>query len=804
MSPFALIRPLIAKRREWLPQLALPTAMFIALLALGGDRGYLYRDGGGHNWETVETLLIAENLSPDHNFRLIDRVWRDEDGGFQYEFYSRFPIGGFALVKLATMPFGDDLAAQLLAARLLSLLAFCGAALLAYLAIARIARSRAVALAATLLAFSGFYAIYYADALSGETVLDVFGAALAFHGMTVFVQEGRFRQLIIKTCAALLIGWHVYALLLPFIAIGLGGEALALIRAPSSASGKAGAVRRALSALAALARSRFAALAAVSILFGASLLAFNVFNEYTAYEGETALSDLPIARALFRRFGQTDHYEGNVELRWGNFLRRQFYRVGEMSTPYAVARYAGYDFESFDAFAPPLIQVGWGVAATCAAMGALAFARRRQTRVLLATAALFGFCWSIPMRHTTFYLGHFYEALPYLWLALALFAAALIGARRLLRNAAAIAAAAIAAAIFALSVFHVGRIDQDVHEAKRWRAEMAEFSAMRETTRGKRVGIFPVHTYNDRHAIYYYLAGGYMKGLRHADACDPGVADFAVSPYRVEIPNLRSPDNRHVFLYEDVSQLELCEAERRRLESSEPAARSTFDVYLQDRALSYLKAPCEPSDYETPFYRYVYPVDPNDLPARFRRDGFHPTWETVRIENFGARVGDACLMTLRLPDYPIAAIRTGQWLPGVERIWDVFVTPPPDADARAFYESAYQTIAASGEPAARSDFDLYLQDDTLSYLKEPCDENDARGRFFLSVHPTDVQDLPPDRRDIGHDSLNFTFAPPAGVVFDGKCMATRQLPDYDIEKIQTGQWIPGGDRLWDAEIAIDR
>ena len=70
--------------------------------------------------------------------------------------------------------------------------------------------------------------------------MDPFGAALVFHGMVVFVQEGRFRQLLAKTCAALFLGWRVYALILPFIALGLGGEAIALLRAAVSSNEKAG------------------------------------------------------------------------------------------------------------------------------------------------------------------------------------------------------------------------------------------------------------------------------------------------------------------------------------------------------------------------------------------------------------------------------------------------------------------------------------------------------------------------------------------------------------------------------------
>ena len=83
----------------------------------------------------------------------------------------------------------------------------------------------------------------------------------------------------------------------------------------------------------------------------------------------------------------------------------------------------------------------------------------------------------------------------------------------------------------------------------------------------------------------YYLAGSYRGGNRE-DACDPGVADFVISRYRHESPNLLTPDNRFVFLYESASPLELCRAERRRLESSEPAARAAFSTSICEKARS--------------------------------------------------------------------------------------------------------------------------------------------------------------------------------------------------------------------------
>ena len=800
MFSFASIRPRLAEWRGWLPLAALPALMFAALMALGGERGYFYRYGGIHSWNTAKTLAISENLSPEHNFRLATRVWRDEDGGFRYSLYSRFPIGGYALVKAATLPFGDDLAAKILAARVLMLTMFCGAALFACLSIARATGSRWVALAATALGFSGLYVLYYADGVFNEGVMDLFGVALAFHGMVVFVQEGRFRQLLVKTCAALLLGWHVYALLLPFIVLGFGGEALALSRAAVSANDK---IKAARAAIVALVRSRYVALAAVSILFGSVLLGFNLANEYAARaEMEGRVSDTATFRSMLLRLGVN-----SWGFEWDSFIKQQLYRVGVSSAPYALARAGGLDFPISEPLDLPAAPAVFGAAATAAALAALAFVRGYR-RMLAATAVLYGFCWTIPLRHTAKDHQHVWEGMPYIGLTLALFTFALILARRApgerLGGVVSIAAAALAAPIFALSVFHAGEMDRDDYGAERHIAEMEEFSAIRATTRGSAVFLFPEDAIRNRQEKDYYLAGSYAR-MKRPDICSPEVWDYVVGGYRAELPNLLTPDNEFAFLYESLAPLELCRAERRRLEASEPAARSVFDVYLQDGALSYLKAPCSERDYGTEFYRYVHPVDLDDLPARFRREGFHPTRYGLSLRERGAVFDGVCLMTLRLPTYPIAAVQTGQWLPGEERLWEVFVNPPLDGETLAFYEKAYQAIAASGEPAARAGgFDLYLDgdSDTLSYLKAPCGEGDTRGRFFLSVHPVDAGDLPEERREVGHESLNFTFAPPAGVVFDGKCMSTRQLPDYDIARIETGQWIPGGERVWDGEIVV--
>ena len=806
MFIFAFLRPRFAEWRGWLPPLALTLAMFAVLAALGGDRGHLHRPSMLHNQLTAKTLSIAENLSYEHNFRMASRIWRNDDGGFEYKMYGRFPIGGFALVKLATAPFGDDLAAKLLAARVLALAAFCGAAALVYLSIARIAGRRWIALAATLLGFSGLNALYFSDAVSVEASADMFGAALVFHGMVAFVLDGRFRQLLVKVCVALFLGgWHVYALLLPFIALGLGGEAVALARAAAAASSdRAKAARRALGALI---RSRYAVLAAAAVLFGSALLALNFANEYNVSLIDERSSTLYSA---MRRLGLTSMYDANPDLAWDAFARRQLHRAGVAVMPYGVVRAVGYDLPPeeplMDAGAPAVL----GAAATAAALAAIALVPGRL-RLLAASAVLFGFCWTLPVRHNAYDYQHVYEGLWYTALALALFTLALVGARRWLGGrfggVLAVGAVVLAATAFALSAFHAGRMQQlDARQTQLAKTALADFSAIRETTRGKRVRVVrPARESLDSAAIAvyyqhmnYYLAGSYFAH-KSPEVCDPLGADYTLSHYRDDSSAyLLTPDNSIAFLYEKPA--ERCRETRRRLESSEPAARSVYDVYLEDVRLRHLKADCAAADHEARFFARAYAADPDDLPENYREHGYEPRYGW--FGNHGLSFDGACLMTLHMPRYEIARIETGQQAADGEYLWSVSIIVPPSAETLARYEGAYQAVRSSGEPAARSGFDLYLDGGALYYLKEPCAESDARGRFFLSVHPADADDLPPERRALGHDSLNFDFEPPAGAVFNGKCMAARELPDYGIARIETGQDAPGGGRLWTAEIAF--
>ena len=127
-------------------------------------------------------------------------------------------------------------------------------------------------------------------------------------------------------------------------------------------------------------------------------------------------------------------------------------------------------------------------------------------------------------------------------------------------------------------------------------------------------------------------------------------------------------------------------------------------------------------------------------------------------------------------------------------------SPPPLPSWRMDYESI-----ASGEPAVRSVFDVYIGENTVSYLKSPCVRADTEAKFFLALYPADANALPDRRKQHGFDNLDFDFDR-RGVIFNGRCMARIPLPEYAITRISTGQYVRvegGYNNLWKAEVRFD-
>ncbi len=239
--------------------------------------------------------------------------------------------------------------------------------------------------------------------------------------------------------------------------------------------------------------------------------------------------------------------------------------------------------------------------------------------------------------------------------------------------------------------------------------------------------------------------------------------------------------------------------------SGEPVIRSDWDVYFSEDTLTYVKEPCAPADVEAWFFLALYPVDVNDLPDHSKQYGF----ENLDFYFYGRGVilDGRCMATVALPEYDIASIGTGQYVPvegGTKHLWEgEFLNPALRNELIAKAKSDYEAVV-SGEPVIRSDWDVYLIEDTLVYVKEPCAPADTEAWFFLALYPVDVNDLPDNSKQYGFDNLDFGFDR-RGVIFDGICMVTASLPEYDIASIGTGQYVPvegGYHNFWEGEFRL--
>ena len=108
--------------------------------------------------------------------------------------------------------------------------------------------------------------------------------------------------------------------------------------------------------------------------------------------------------------------------------------------------------------------------------------------------------------------------------------------------------------------------------------------------------------------------------------------------------------------------------------SSEPAARSVFDVHLTDGALVYVKEPCEQTDTEARFFLHVVPERVSDLPEDRREYGFNGLDFDFFLN--GAWFDGKCAARVALPDYPVVSVRTGQHISGVRETWGVELATP--------------------------------------------------------------------------------------------------------------------------------
>ena len=772
----------------------------VPVFLFGPDRGYFYvpEDLPGrqqqHDGIARHHMKVAVNLDAEHNFLGFYYQTLTPEGERIYFVYNRFPVGGHLLIKLVTLPFSDDLSARLRAARLLMLAFFVGAALLAYLSLSRLTSSRLVAFLTTLLSFASWQALFYSDMVASEGMMDLFGMMLVLHGMAVFCAprlrtggggtpvggSSGFGQLLGKTCAALLLGWHVYGLVLSFVGLGLADAA--------AGRGRGRINWRRL--------DYHLTLGVVALVFGVAVLGCNFAREYFALGGETPLVELPSVKSMQARTG-IEHFTSSGNRYWGwtvGHLLEMFSLVGRASAPHALTM-----------FLPGMVSAVLGIAVSLSTFG-LVCLRSTPHRLPLAALALAGFCWMLPMLRS--FLGHPHETTFFIGIPLVFFSLVL------LRLPALVSAGpdrgrqtryvAVVLASVAVSSWVVGEIKREHQDVKTQRTRMADMHTIRRWVKNKVVYISPsASQLSDE--LDYYLTGSVVirRGFPFAD--------FIIAPELAGVDSL-TPENRQIFLYRpaayNAARDTALRATRARYEQAAqtgtPIMESYYDIYLIGRKLVYVgeEEACM-SAASPPFFLHIWPAREKDLIFYRRRYGFNN-------RDFGRNKrwqrGGTCYAVTELPEYEIAKISTGQYTKNPDgsfhTLWKARYADKAALDAalratRARYEQAAQT----GTPIMESYYDVYLIGKKLVYVsEEDACMSAASPLFFLHIWPAQEKDLSSYRRGYGFDNRGFGRS--KRWQRGGTCYAVTDLPKYEIAKISTGQYVSNPDgsfhTLWKA------
>ena len=330
-----ILRRARPRARAAIPLVVLLSALGAAFLFAGVEGRFSRPLAGGE----AATLARAANLSPETRFAPFTHRTLDPDGAPSFVRGADSPLGGSLALGALLGAVGDDPGRRLTAARAAMAALFCAAAALAYLSLVRLFRRRWPALGTTLLAFSPFAGGAW-DAVSLEESPTLFALFLSFHGMAVFVREGRSRQLFLKCAAGLLVSCSVVWLLLPFAAVGVvrgtpwretrwrrAGEPVSRARFPSPTRGLSAGGARPAPVGPALRRS-YLAVGAFGLLFGGAVFGWGRANEWTLTRTGARLVEAPDANSSDTGPAASGAWRDSLRRTGGAVVPYVFFEIG--------------------------------------------------------------------------------------------------------------------------------------------------------------------------------------------------------------------------------------------------------------------------------------------------------------------------------------------------------------------------------------------------------------------------------------------------------------------------------------------
>ena len=111
-------------------------------------------------------------------------------------------------------------------------------------------------------------------------------------------------------------------------------------------------------------------------------------------------------------------------------------------------------------------------------------------------------------------------------------------------------------------------------------------------------------------------------------------------------------------------------------------------------------------------------------------------------------------------------------------------TLPPYTVFSLKRDDAANQVPIQGELIIRSVYDVYLDGRTLNYVRRQCANDDAAKRFILHVIPVDNSVIDGNEQH----TMDFSFIEGKEWYVGESCVVSRQLPDFAIAYIRTGQY----------------
>ena len=220
-----------------------------------------------------------------------------------------------------------------------------------------------------------------------------------------------------------------------------------------------------------------------------------------------------------------------------------------------------------------------------------------------------------------------------------------------------------------------------------------------------------------------------------------------------------------------------------------------YDISMTERTILYTTVErCEDVSEHARVILQIFPVEQIDLPDFSRENGFDNL--DFHFHDFAVGFGERCHAVRFLPDYPVERIWTGASGGEVRFIY-------PGASLRTV-DIDTDFLEGVGDPVLEHDaWTIYSTGRHLVFTAT-CEYDQARHPFFLHFYPVEVSDLSEEGREHGFEGRDFYFSTEAGVVGD-RCAAVREIPDYPIDHIHVGQYVPTGrdggtERIWEAVI----